>query len=65
MKRERAVRMCASQLGLTVRGRDGAFKLMERHGNKRKIGTYRSVETLQRRIVRYGKWVLREREEEF
>jgi hypothetical protein len=57
--------MCASQLGLMVRGSDGAFKLMERHGNKRKIGTYRSVETLQRRIVRYGRWVLREREEEF
>jgi hypothetical protein len=65
MKRERVVRMCANQLGLEVRGSNGAFKLVERYGNKRKIGTYRSVDTLQRRIVRYGKWVLREREEEF
>jgi hypothetical protein len=57
--------MCANHLGLKVRGSNGAFKLVGRYGNKRKIGTYRSVDTLQRRIVRYGQWVLREREEEF
>ena len=64
MKQERIVRMCANQLGLKVRGSKGAFKLTERYGTKREIGTYPSVDTLQRRIVRYGEWVLRDEEEE-
>jgi len=64
MKRERIVRMCANHLGLKVRGSAGAFKLVERYGKRREIGRYRSVDALQRRIVRYGEWLLREEEEE-
>jgi hypothetical protein len=43
-----------------VRGGNGAFKLVERYGKKREIGTYRSVDTLERGIERYGERVLRE-----
>jgi hypothetical protein len=63
MKQEPVVWECANLLGLKVRGSNGAFKLVERYGNKREIGTYRSVDTLRRRIVRYGVRILREEEE--
>ena len=64
MKQERIVRMCANHLGLKVRASKDAFKLVERYGKRREIGRYRSVDELQRRIVRYGEWVLRDEEEE-
>jgi len=58
--------MYANHLALTVRGSDGSFKLVERRNNmrgsigkKRQIGTYRSVETLERGIKRYGERILR------
>jgi hypothetical protein len=54
MTRERRVRMYANHLALMVRGSNGAFKLVERYGKKRLIGTYRTVDTLERGIVRYG-----------
>jgi hypothetical protein len=54
MTRERRVRMYANHLALMVRGGNGAFKLVERYGRKRVIGTYRSVDTLERGIERYG-----------
>ena len=60
MTRERRVRMYADHFGLTVRGSNGAFKLMERYDKKREIGTYRSVATLERGIERYGRRMLRE-----
>jgi hypothetical protein len=60
MTREQRVRLYANHLGLTVRGGNGAFKLVERYGKKREIGTYRSVDTLERGIERYGERVLRE-----
>jgi len=60
MTRERRVRLYSNHLGLTVRGGNGAFKLVERYGKKREIGTYRSVDTLERGIERYGERVLRE-----
>jgi hypothetical protein len=37
-----------------VRGSNGAFKLVERYVKKRVIGTYRTVDTLERGIARYG-----------
>jgi hypothetical protein len=57
MTRERRVRMYANHLGLTVRGSEGAFKLVERYGKKEELGTYRSVDTLERRIRRYGEQI--------
>jgi hypothetical protein len=58
--------MYANHLALMVRGSGGAFKLMERRNNmrgsvgkKREIGTYRSVDTLERGIARYGERILR------
>ena len=60
MTREQKVRMYANHLGLMVRGSDGAFKLVERYDKKREIGTYRSVDTLERGIERYGERILRE-----
>lgn len=60
MTRERNVRMYANHLGLMVRGSNGAFRLVERYGKKREIGTYRSVDTLERGIKRFGDRVLRE-----
>lgn len=62
MTRERRVRMYANYLGLMVRGSTGAFKLVERYDKKREIGTYRSVDTLERGIARYGDRMLRELE---
>jgi hypothetical protein len=46
--------MYANHLGLIVRGGNGAFKLVERYDKKREIGTYHSVDTLERGIERYG-----------
>jgi hypothetical protein len=43
-----------------VRGSEGAFRLVERYGKKREIGTYRTIATLERGIERYGKRTLRE-----
>jgi hypothetical protein len=58
--------MYANHLALMVRGSNGAFKLVERRNNmrgsvgkKRVIGTYRSVDTLERGIERYGERILR------
>ena len=62
MTREQKVRMYANHLGLMVRGTDGAFKLVERYDEKREIGTYRTVETLERGVERYGERELRKLE---
>ncbi|MGY8631845.1 hypothetical protein RAD15_05015 [Bradyrhizobium sp. 14AA] len=59
MTRERRVRAYANHLALTVRGNTGAFKLMERYGKKRVIGTYRTCDTLERGIKRYGDRMVR------
>jgi hypothetical protein len=57
-KTERDARMYAAHLGLIVRGSVGAFELSERygppHGKKRKIGTYRTVKTLEAGILRFN-----------
>src|SRR5436853_487733 len=58
--RERKVRKYASHLGLMVRESNGVFALVERYGEKRRIGTYRSVDTLERGIKRYGDRTQRE-----
>ncbi|MGY3614842.1 hypothetical protein ACVJGD_001038 [Bradyrhizobium sp. USDA 10063] len=58
MTREQRVRAYANHLGLMVRGNNGAFRLVERYGKKRIIGTYRSTDTLERGIYRYGERVL-------
>jgi hypothetical protein len=60
MTRERSVRMYANHLGLMVRGSAGAFKLVERYGKKQEIGTYSSVDTLERGIERYGERMMHE-----
>ncbi|MBR1154808.1 hypothetical protein [Bradyrhizobium sp. JYMT SZCCT0428] len=57
--------MYANHLALMVRGSEGAFQLVERRNNmrstvgkKREIGTYRSIDTLERGIKRYGERIL-------
>jgi hypothetical protein len=60
MTREQRVRAYANHLALRVRGNTGAFKLMERYGERRPIGTYRTVDTLERAIKRYGDRMLRD-----
>jgi hypothetical protein len=67
MTRERKLRMYANHLALMVRGSAGAFKLIEKPGNmrgsegkQREIGTYRSLDTLERAIKRYNEWMLRD-----
>ena len=62
MTRERKVRMYANHLGLMVRGSDGAFELVERYDEKREIGTYRTVGTLERAVEQYGERELRKLE---
>ena len=57
---EQRVRNYAAHLALRVTGRDGVFTLSERYGGKKKIGTYRSVETLRRAIVRQHDRMLEE-----
>ena len=37
-----------------VRGSDGAFELVERYDEKREIGTYRTVDTLERAVEQFG-----------
>ena len=59
MSREQRVRMYANHLGLMVRGSDGAFKLVERYDEKREIGTFLTVDTLERGIQQYGERELR------
>jgi len=54
--------MYANHLGLMVRGSLGAFTLVERHDEKREIGTYRTVDTLERGIEQYGERELRKLE---
>jgi hypothetical protein len=54
MTRERKVRMYANHLALMVRGSAPAFTLVERYDKKRVIGTYRTVDTLERGIALYG-----------
>ncbi len=50
--------MYAAHLSLIVRGSVGVFELSERygppHGKKRKIGTYRTVKTLEAGILRHN-----------
>ena len=60
MTRERRIRLYANHLALTVRCHNGEFKLSERYGEKRKIGTYRSLGTLERGIVRHNERMARE-----
>lgn len=50
--------MYANHFGLIVRGSDGACKLVERYGKKEELGTYCSLGTLERRIIRYGEQIL-------
>jgi hypothetical protein len=54
MIRERRVRMTQIISALRVQGGDGAFRLVDRYGEKQVIGTYRTVETLERGSARYG-----------
>jgi hypothetical protein len=56
--------MYANHLALMVRGSAPAFTLVERYGEKRVMGTYRTVDTLERGIARYGERELREMERE-
>jgi hypothetical protein len=58
MTRERRVRAYAHHLGLIVRGSVGAFRLVERYGKKQEIGTYRSVDTLERAVKRQNELML-------
>jgi hypothetical protein len=51
-ERERAALRYAAHLALRAVKRDGVFTLGERYGEKEKIGTYRSVEALERAISR-------------
>jgi len=60
MTREQRVRAYANHLALMVRGSNGAFKLVERYSEKRVIGTYRSINTLERGIDRYADRMRRE-----
>ena len=57
---ERRVLRYAAHLALRAVKRDGVFTLSERYGEKRKIGTYRSVETLERGIERQHDQMLEE-----
>jgi hypothetical protein len=52
-ERERKAGRYAWHLALRVRGSKGAFKLVTRYGEERVIGTYKSIETLERGIKRY------------
>jgi hypothetical protein len=52
--REREVRDYALHLALIARKRGGVFVPSKRCGNKRKIGAYRSVGSLERAIRRFG-----------
>jgi hypothetical protein len=54
MTREQEVRLCANHLALVVWGGVGAFTLVERDARKRVVGRYRTVDTLERGIERYG-----------
>lgn len=54
MTREQRVRAYAAHLALRVRGNLGAFKLVERYGKKRTIGTYKTLETLRRGIEQHS-----------
>jgi hypothetical protein len=51
-KQERAAFQYAHHLALRAIKRDDVFTLSERYGGKKKIGTYRSVEALERAIRR-------------
>lgn len=57
---ERKVRAYADHLALTVRRQDDAFKLVERLGEKRVIGTYQTLAAVERGIGRFSKRMLRE-----
>ncbi len=57
---ERFVRMYANHLAFMVRGPyGGPYTLVERYGDKRKLGPYRSVDALERAIERYARAELR------
>jgi hypothetical protein len=51
--------MYAHHLGLMVVGSDGGFILKERCDEKREIGTFSTVDTLERGIEQYGERELR------
>src|SRR5271165_7197870 len=65
---ERTVRWRARELGLKVRGGDGAFVLERNDASsfkapkcaKKRIGSYRSIATLGRGVKRYRDMILRE-----
>lgn len=61
MTREQRVRAYANHLGLMVRGsNDSALRLIERYGKKRVIGSYRSIDAVERGIKRHGERMLAE-----
>ena len=59
MTGEQEVRLYANHLALVVWGGVGAFTLVERDARKRVVGRYRTVDTLERGIERYGEWELK------
>lgn len=64
MTREQRVRAYGAHLALRTSKRGKVFILRERYGAKRKVGTYRSLEALERGIERYGDRTLREMTED-
>jgi hypothetical protein len=52
--------MYADHLGCNVRVSNGVFTLVERTDKKREIGAYRSVDELERGVIRYNRRILRE-----
>jgi hypothetical protein len=59
-ERERRALRYAGHLALRAVKRDGVFTLSGRYGEKKKIGTYRSVEALERAIKRQHERMLKE-----
>jgi hypothetical protein len=63
--REQAARRHAHHIALTVRkNEDGVYTLGERYGAKKKLGTYRSVDSLRRGIWRHHHRMMKELERE-
>jgi hypothetical protein len=54
--------MYASHFGLIIRKCDGLFELAERYGKKRPIGTYHTVDALERGIIRHNQRMLMDRD---
>jgi hypothetical protein len=51
---ERSIRLYANYLALTSRRRGSVLDLLERYGERTKIGTYRSWKAVERGIEQYG-----------